>query len=979
MDDRVRIYELARKMNVPNQDIINTLRELGYDIKSHSSTVDKIGQDKVIAAFAKKKQQPDGAEKGKMAKTTPQPGKTSVKAAAAPPPPQPAAVKPRVLSRYRPERPNADGTIPQPHFLPIGDAAGGSAAHANQAAPTSAQSADKTSAGQASASQAAQPVQSAQSSQTSQGQPLPATIAPAQTITVTREEAHPVGLATEAAVASEAQVSAQVSAEVSAKASKNHGDAQEAPAKVEAATEQALSFEPESVEAAEVEDEEQDLPALQPRATGNEWSDSSKFAPRVIRKLDAQKAKQIVEPPKAKEPPPKAKEEVKPEAKPKKKETKDDSEQPNRGPGVRPMSPSVPTRVAAPSMRATPPRPPKSHRPSPSDRHAPKKEEKKVPVVAELPKAIVITTNVTVQELAAKMGVPETEVIKRLFMKGIARTVNMMVEYELAKELAVEMEYEVLSVEESTGEEAPAEVALELTEEEQAALVNRPPVVTIMGHVDHGKTSLLDAIRQTKFLLTDAEHGGITQHIGAYHVEVPDKEGHMRQIVFLDTPGHEAFTAMRARGAKVTDIAILVVAADDGVMPQTIEAIDHAKAAGVQIIVAVNKVDKHEADPDRVLNQLMTYDLVAEKFGGETVTCMVSAKKRTGLDELLEMILLVSDILDLRANPDKPAAGVIIEAELSRGKGAVATALVENGTLREGDFIVAGSKCGRVRALFDDRGQRVKAAGPSMPVEVLGLDEVPQAGDRFEVVSDAQAMKVMAESRRSPESRSHHHVTLESLHEMIEAGEVKDLNVIVKADVQGTAEAIADQIRKLTSSEVQVRVLRTASGAISENDVNLAASSNAIVVGFNVQPDQNASSVADANGVDIRTYSIIYQITDDLTKAIQGLLKPIREEVNIGQAEVRQVFKVGKGTMIAGCMVLSGKVQRGAIARIERGGTQIWEGKLETLKRFKDDVKEVATGFECGMSFEKFTDLQMGDKVNFFIITETRRTDIPNN
>ncbi|MBP9092676.1 translation initiation factor IF-2 [bacterium] len=984
MDDRVRIYELARKMNVPNQDIINTLRELGYDIKSHSSTVDKIGQDKVIAAFSKKKQQPEGAEKGKMAKTTPQPGKATTTKAAAPPPPQPAAVKPRVLSRYRPERPNADGTIPQPHFLPIGDAAGASAAHATQGGASTAQSTDRAPGGQSASTS-----QAVQSSQSSQGQPLPATIAPAQTVTATREETQPSShAATEVALdpetrsgaGTEAKTEIAARTEAGTKASKNHGGAvQDSPPAAETVkelVEQSLSFEPESLTEPE---EEEELPALQPRATGNEWSDSSKFAPRVIRKLDAQKAKQVVEPPKAKEPPAKAKEEVKPETKPKKKETKDEGEQQNRGPGVRPMSPSVPTRVAAPSMRATPPRPPKSHRPSPADRHAPKKEEKKVPVVAELPKAIVITTNITVQELAAKMGVPETEVIKRLFMKGIARTVNMMVEFELAKELAIEMEYEVLTAEESTGEEAPAEVVAELTEEEQAALVNRPPVVTIMGHVDHGKTSLLDAIRQTKFLLTDAEHGGITQHIGAYHVEVPDKEGHMRQIVFLDTPGHEAFTAMRARGAKVTDIAILVVAADDGVMPQTIEAIDHAKAAGVQIIVAVNKVDKHEADPDRVLNQLMTYDLVAEKFGGDTVTCMVSAKKRTGLDELLEMILLVSDILDLRANPDKPAVGVIIEAELSRGKGAVATALVENGTLREGDFIVAGSKCGRVRALFDDRGQRVKAAGPSMPVEVLGLDEVPQAGDRFEVVSDSQAMKVIAESRRSPEARSHHHVTLESLHEMIEAGEVKDLNVIVKADVQGTAEAIADQIRKLTSSEVQVRVLRTASGAISENDVNLAASSNAIVVGFNVQPDQNASSVADANGVDIRTYSIIYQITDDLTKAIQGLLKPIREEVNIGQAEVRQVFKVGKGTMIAGCMVLSGKVQRGAIARIERGGTQIWEGKLETLKRFKDDVKEVATGFECGMSFEKFTDLQMGDKVNFFIITETRRTDIPNN
>jgi translation initiation factor IF-2 len=748
-------------------------------------------------------------------------------------------------------------------------------------------------------------------------------------------------------------------------------------------TEFALTAEDVTAEETVVEDD--DSAQTQVRPTGDEWSDGSKYAPRVIRKLDLQPkaSKKEEEAPKAKETPAKA-ETTETKDAPKNKGKKDntatteDDDLPARGP-VKPNSPSVPTRVAAPSMRATPPRPPKSHRPSPSERHAPKKEEKKAPVVPEVPKTVVINTNLTVQELAAKMGVPETEVIKQLFMKGIMRTVNMIVECELAKELAQQMEYEVLTEEEITEADLEEEVKVELTAEEQAALVNRPPVVTIMGHVDHGKTSLLDAIRQTKFLLTDAEHGGITQHIGAYHVEVPDKEGHMRQIVFLDTPGHEAFTAMRARGAKVTDIAILVVAADDGVMPQTAEAIDHAKAAGVQIIVAVNKIDKAEADPDRVLNQLMSHDLVAEKFGGDTVTCMVSAKKRTGLDELLEMILLVSDILDLRANPEKPATGVIIEAELSRGKGAVATALVENGTLREGDFIVAGSKCGRVRALFDDRGQRVKAAGPSMPVEVLGLDEVPQAGDRFEVVDDAQGMKLLAESRKSTETRAQHHVTLESLHDMIEAGEVKDLNIIVKADVQGTAEAIADQIRKLTTAEVQVRVLRTASGDISENDVNLAASSNAIIVGFNVNPDQNASRVADANGVDIRTYNIIYQITDDLNKAIQGLLKPIREEVHIGQAEVRQIFKVGKGTTIAGCMVLSGKVQRGAIARIERGGTQVFEGKLDTLKRFKDDVKEVATGFECGMSFEKFSDLQPGDKVNFYVITETRRGGEPQN
>jgi translation initiation factor IF-2 len=557
--------------------------------------------------------------------------------------------------------------------------------------------------------------------------------------------------------------------------------------------------------------------------------------------------------------------------------------------------------------------------------------------------------------------------------KGVFRTVNQLVELEIAKDLAVEMEYEVLT-EEFAEVPEPAEAPPELTEEEQAALITRPPVVTIMGHVDHGKTSLLDAIRQTKFLLTDSEAGGITQHIGAYHVEVKQKDGPDRQIVFLDTPGHEAFTAMRARGAKATDIAILVVAADDGVMPQTIEAIDHVKAAGVPLVVAVNKIDKAGSDPERVLTQLMEHGVLSDKFGGETVTCNVSAKKRQGLEELLEMILLVADILDLKANPDKMASGVIIEAEKSRQKGAVVTALVENGTLREGDLIVAGIQSGRVKALSDDHGRRVKAAGPSMPVEVLGLDEVPGAGDRFEVCADLTAVKALVEKNKiAYGDRRAQHVTLESLHDLLERGEVRDLNVIVKADVQGTAEAIAESIRKLSGNEVQVRVLRTASGDISENDVNLAASSNAIVIGFNVQPDSNAKSVAETSGVDIRTYSIIYQITDDLEKAIQGLIQPLRTELHIGTAEVRQIFKFGKNLTIAGCMVTFGKVQRGSIAKIDRGGQIVYEGKLDTLKRFKDDAREVAQGFECGMSFEKFSDLQEGDKVHCYIIEEKKR------
>ncbi|HEY9870851.1 MAG TPA: translation initiation factor IF-2, partial [Candidatus Obscuribacterales bacterium] len=715
-----------------------------------------------------------------------------------------------------------------------------------------------------------------------------------------------------------------------------------------------------------------------PVAPTEETADQAKAQPRILRRIE----KPGEQPPEPQEAPPQAEPEKTESAEaPHKADQEKVETPPDEPPQARPDATAIPSairqpiRIAAPSIRATPPRPPKSHRHPPGERHAQKKEEKSRPaaVTIEIPKVITLTGSLTVKDLAERMMVSETEIIKRLFMKGIMRTVNQLVELEVAREVAIEMGYEVAS-EELTVSEPLQPIKPALSAEEEAQLVTRPPVVTIMGHVDHGKTSLLDAIRKTKFLLTDAEAGGITQHIGAYHVEVPGEDGTLRQIVFLDTPGHEAFTAMRARGAKATDIAVLVVAADDGVMPQTAEAIDHAKAAGVPIIVAVNKIDLPGADPDRVLTQLMEHGLVPDKFGGETVTVNVSAKKHIGLDELLEMILLVADIQDLKANPDRPASGIIIEAELSRGKGAVATALVQTGTLREGDFIVAGSASGRVRALFDDRGQRVKAAGPSMPVEVLGLDEVPLAGDRFDVVEDVQAAKSIVEQRKLVErERRTHRVTLESLHDMLEQGEVQDLNVIIKADVQGTAEAIADSVRRLSAKQVQVRVLRVASGDISENDVNLAAGSNAIIIGFNAQPDQNAARVAQDTGVDIRTYDIIYQITDDLEKAIQGLIQPVKQEVQTGSAEIRQIFKVGKNLTIGGCYVTSGKIQRGCIVRVERGGEIIHEGKLETLKRFKDDVKEVAQGFECGMGFGSFHDIREGDIVHAFVIQEIRR------
>ncbi|MCC6977975.1 MAG: translation initiation factor IF-2 [Candidatus Melainabacteria bacterium] len=856
MNDRVRVYELARQMNLENGDIITALRELGYDIKSHSSTIDASTVGLLISHLGKKN--------GKGEKEKPA-AKTAAKPVGKIPPPQaPEKQKPRVLARYRKE------TAPEE--------------------------------------------------------------VPADAVATAAVEAPPVQEPAEKAPPKE-------------------------PAAAPPPPEPVVEVAPPAPPVQEVVEDKQQ--AKKPKDKVQSEEKPEEIAPQPSKEAIAEPTGEATKVEKV--------EEVARDDKAKIEDTVPDAfkELATRT--------SVPVRVAAPSNRATPPRPPKSHRGTPERQQHQKKEEKSrsnsaTPV--EVPKVITLTQNLTIKELAEKMNVPDTEVIKRLFMKGHMRTVNQAVEVELARELAAEMEYEVLTEEKV---EEVAKVEENLSAEDLAALVTRPPVVTIMGHVDHGKTSLLDAIRQTKFLLTDAEHGGITQHIGAYHVEVPHEDGTLRQIVFLDTPGHEAFTAMRARGAKATDVAILVVAADDGVMPQTIEAIDHVKAAGVPIIVAVNKIDKQDADPDRVLTQLMEHGILPDKFGGDTVTVNVSAKKRTGLDELLEMILLVSEIQDLKANPEKPALGVIIEAELSRGKGAVATALVQTGTLREGDLLIAGTASGRVRALFDDRGQRVKAAGPSMPVEVLGLDDVPLAGDRFEVVADMQIQKSIVDARKAERGdRRPHHVSLESLHDMLATGEVKELNVIVKADVQGTAEAIAEQVRKLTSNEVAVRVLRTSSGDISENDVNLAASSNAIIVGFNVQPDRNAQEVSEKEGVDVRTYNIIYQITDDLEKAIQGLIQPLKSEVQIGQAEIRQVFK-SKQLAIGGCMVLTGKVQRGAIAKIDRGGQIVYEGKIETLRRFKDDAKEVAAGFECGMSFEKFNDLQEGDKVNVYVIQETKR------
>ncbi|MDX2106982.1 MAG: translation initiation factor IF-2 [Candidatus Melainabacteria bacterium] len=998
MEERVRVYELAKKMNISNQEVITALRELGYDVKSHSSTVDGNAIKPLIEQIKKKASVEALAETQKAAAKGPVKAKGGgiPQAKIAPPPPEKKVeAKPRVLARYK-KPTSPDGAL-EP-VLPEGQSQDKGADHGHGGSQSPNTSVAASVAGAAATQGGPSPLPASQISSSPRvprrlgpdGEPIsvssPAAAAAASTQSVSVASAPaataPATGAPQVTPSRTAQSTGSVSVQnplVSEKA---------APA-VDARTETRVDARPledrqlDNKRIEEVEENKDDtdlIPLPDPKSTGDSWSEESKFAPNKIRNLDnvfqkkqrEERALLEKDKPKPAEEPARAKEEF---------TNLEELTKFARStqPDAKSSGSPVPIRVAAPSMRATPPRPPKSHRQSQSNK--PKREderEKPESPVSDVPKFVTLTGNLTVQELAERMNIQPADVIKHMFMKGIMRTVNQLIEFELAKEIATEMEYEISTeevkpVEDSKAQaRAAAKAKAKAAAEENGELTTRPPVVTIMGHVDHGKTSLLDAIRQVKIKVVEGEAGGITQHIGAYHVEVESEDG-VRQIVFLDTPGHEAFTAMRARGAKATDIAILVVAADDGVMPQTIEAIDHAKAANVPIIVAVNKIDKPGSDPDRVLSQLMEHDLLPDTFGGDTVTVNVSAKKRTGLDELLEMILLVADMQDLRANLDIPAYGVIVEAELSRGKGAVATALVQNGTLREGDLIVVGSTSGRVRALFDDRGHRVKAAGPSMPVEVLGLDQVPQAGDPFEVVDSIQEMKEIADTRKDAVvARQGHHVSLESLHEMLESGEMKELKIIVKADVQGTAEAIADSVRKLSDEKVQITLLRAASGEISENDVNLAASSNAIIIGFNSNPDQNARQVAEAAGVDIRIYNVIYQITDDIQKAMLGMLEPIREEVKIGTAEIRKIFKVGKGSVIAGCMVQEGKIQRNAIVRVERNGEQIYEGKLDNLKRFKDDVKEVAQGFECGMSFEKFGELEEGDKVHAFIIKETK-------
>ena len=593
----------------------------------------------------------------------------------------------------------------------------------------------------------------------------------------------------------------------------------------------------------------------------------------------------------------------------------------------------------------------------------PKKEEAKVEDV----KTITLPERLTIKELADKMKLQPSVIVKKLFLKGQMVTLNQEIDYDQAEEIA--MEFDVLCE-----QEEKVDVIAELLKEEdenEADMVSRPPVVCVMGHVDHGKTSLLDAIRQTN--VTAREAGGITQHIGASVIEING-----RKITFLDTPGHEAFTAMRMRGAQSTDIAILVVAADDGVMPQTVEAINHAKAAGVEIIVAINKIDKPSANIDKVKQELAEYELIPEDWGGSTIFVPVSAHTKEGITDLLEMVLLTADVLELKANPNRKGRGLVIEAELDKGKGPVATVLVQKGTLRVGDTIAAGACYGKIRAMMDDKGRRVKEAGPSTPVEILGLNDVPQAGEVFVATENEKEARSFAETFISESKNklledTKAKLSLDDLFSQIKAGNVKELPLIIKADVQGSVEAVKQSLTKLSNEEVVVKVIHGGVGAINESDVSLASASNAIIIGFNVRPDATAKSIAEREKVDVRLYKVIYQAIEDVEAAMKGMLDPVFEEKVIGHAEVRQIFKASAVGNIAGSYVLDGEFRRDCKVRITREGEQIYEGELKSLKRFKDDVKEVKAGFECGLVFEGFDQMQELDIVEAYIMVEVPR------
>ncbi len=579
--------------------------------------------------------------------------------------------------------------------------------------------------------------------------------------------------------------------------------------------------------------------------------------------------------------------------------------------------------------------------------------------------------SITVQDLATEMGKSASEVIMKLMKMGTMATINQEISFEIASLICNEFGYNLIKSDTSEIEELEIEALMEIEEDDEKDLLPRPPVVTVMGHVDHGKTSLLDAIRDTD--VTSGEAGGITQHIGASEVNVNGQK-----IVLLDTPGHEAFTSMRARGAQVTDIAILVVAADDGIMPQTVEAINHAKAAGVPIIIAINKIDKPGANPERVKQELSDQGLLVEDWGGDVISVELSAKKRINIEGLLEMVLLVAEVEELKANPEKRAVGTVIEAELDKGRGPVATVLVQGGTLRVGDPIVAGVASGKVRAMINYKGRRVKQAGPSTAVEILGLSEVPSGGDQFVQVPNDKAARLIAEKRqelrREEMLKASSKISLDDLFEQLSEGKVKDLNIVIKADVQGSVQAVKQSLERLSTDEVQIKVIHGGVGAITESDVLLASASNAIIIGFNVRPVAGADQLAEKETVDIRTYTIIYKAIEDMKAAMSGMLDPEYVDEDTGKVEVREVYKISGVGTIAGCYVLTGKIYRNCKVRIVRDGIIIHEGELDSLRRFKDDVKEVAQGYECGLGFVNYNDIKVGDIVEAYIVKEVERT-----
>jgi translation initiation factor IF-2 len=587
---------------------------------------------------------------------------------------------------------------------------------------------------------------------------------------------------------------------------------------------------------------------------------------------------------------------------------------------------------------------------------------------AEVTEGIEIGEFITVKDFAEKLEKPVAEVIKALIFSGIMAGINQEIDFETAAKAAEKLEVQIVQVTDETSGISDDDSVDVL----DVNMEKRPPIVTVMGHVDHGKTSLLDAIRKAK--VTESEAGGITQHIGAYTITINGEK-----ITFLDTPGHEAFTAMRARGAQVTDIVILVVAADDGIMPQTVEAINHCKAANVPMIVAINKIDVEGANIDRVKQELTEYGMVAEEWGGDTICVPVSAKARIGIDDLLEMVLLTAEVEELKADSNRRAIGTVIESELDKGRGPVATLLVQKGTLNVGDSILVGSTYGRIRAMFDDKGKKIKTAGPSIPVEILGLSEVPQAGDKFNEVKDEKTARGMAEARKIKEKSLQHstmRVSLEDLYSQVKEGKIQELPIIIKADVQGSIEALRNSLEKLSTDEIKVRVIHGGVGAITETDISLAAASNAVVIGFNVRPDNNAQIIAEKEKVYVKSYRVIYHAIDDVKAAMIGMLSPDIKEVIQGRVEIRATYKVSAIGTIAGCYVLNGKIGRNSEIRVLRDGVIIHEGKLASLKRFKDDVKEVNAGFECGLSIEKFNEIKEGDILEAFYMESVKRKEL---